>query len=57
MSSTAVSPIPHLPLLYSTFRVVGKGEQADARSSDPRTKHSDAIGVSSEEADVLTDPP
>lgn len=37
--------------------MVGEGEQADAGSSNPRTEHSDAVGVSSEEADVLADPP
>lgn len=37
--------------------MVGEGEQADTGSSDPRTEHSDAVGVSSEEADVLADPP
>lgn len=36
---------------------MGEGEQADAGGSDPRTEHSDAVGVSSEEADVLADPP
>ena len=36
---------------------MGEGEQADAGSSDPRTEHGDAVGVSSEEADVLADPP
>lgn len=37
--------------------MVGEGEQADAGGSDPRTEHSDAVGVSSEEADVLANPP
>lgn len=60
MSSTAVpsiTPSPTLSLLCHTFRVVGEGEQADAGGSDPRTEHSDAVGVSAEEADVLADPP
>lgn len=36
---------------------MGEGEQADTRGSNPRTEHSDAVGVSTEEADVLADPP
>lgn len=40
-----------------TFRVVGQREEADARGSDPRAEHRDAVGVSAEEADVLADPP
>lgn len=44
-------------MLYPTFGVVGEGEQADARRSDARTEHRDSVGVSTEEADVLADPP
>lgn len=41
---------------YITFRVVWQGQKADTRCSDPRTEHSDAVGISTEEADVLADP-
>lgn len=36
---------------------MGKGEQADTRCSNSRTKHSDAVWISSKEANVLADPP
>lgn len=49
------SPPPSL--LWRTFRVVGQGKQTDARSSNPGTKHRDAVGVSAEKANVLADPP
>lgn len=36
---------------------MGEGEQADAGSPDTRTKHSDAVGISTKKANVLADPP
>lgn len=57
---TCFSP-PSLPMPLScpsrTFRVVGQSEEADAGSPDPGAKHRDTVGVSTEEADVLADPP
>ncbi|TNN38910.1 hypothetical protein EYF80_050921 [Liparis tanakae] len=48
--STCPAPPP-------TFRVVGQRQQADAGRPDAGAERRDAVGVSSEEADVLADPP
>lgn len=42
---------------WLTLWMVGKREQADAWSTNPRTKHSDPVRVSPKEPNVFTDPP